>query len=112
MGQEFEHIAREAGVTFVPRVGPKYRELSEFPTVLLESGWAEASTELRDSEDARVWQLGSRKAVRVVLLAKFYPADRHNEVRFVLSISCVEPNGPFLHDHYVSEYASCLLLIT
>ncbi|PUU76807.1 hypothetical protein B9Z19DRAFT_1066343 [Tuber borchii] len=98
LGDEFKDTRKAADVTFVPRVGPNFSQVTDFPTVVLETGCAESSTQLR--EDARLWQLGSMKAVRVALLAKFYPADRYNQVRFVFSISRVKPGSPFLHDHY------------
>lgn len=95
---------KEADFTFVPRVGPNFNKLAEFPTVVLESGWAESSTRLR--EDVRLWQIGSNMAVRVVLQAKFFPADHNNAVRFVFLISRGNLNGGscLLPDYYVSEF--------
>jgi len=87
----------------VPRVGPNFKQLAEFPTVVLESGWAESSSRLR--EDARLWQIGSNMAVRVVLQAKFFLADHNNSVRFVFFIYRGNLNGgSCLPDYYVSEF--------
>lgn len=94
---------KEADVTFVPRVGRNFDKLAEFPTVVLESGWAESSTRLR--EDVKLWQIGSNMAVRVVLQAKFFPADHNNTVRFVFLVSRGNPNsGSCLPDYYVSDF--------
>ncbi|PWW78046.1 hypothetical protein C7212DRAFT_316298, partial [Tuber magnatum] len=76
---DYAGYLKEADVTFVPFVGPNWTEPAEFPSVVLESGWSESSTRLL--EDARLWQIGSQMAVRVVLLAKFYREDQNNCAR-------------------------------
>jgi len=83
--------------------------MAKFPTVVLESGWAESGTRLM--QDISLWQMGSRKAVRVVLLAKFHLADTNSRVRLVFYISRASPDSsPSLLDHYVSEYLGSLPL--
>jgi len=52
--------------------------------MVVEAGWDVSSIQLR--RDAHLWQMGSLFAVRVVILVKFYQADRNNHVRKV-------PNG-------------------
>ncbi|KAG0129703.1 hypothetical protein HOY82DRAFT_670912 [Tuber indicum] len=96
---DYEGCVKEADVTFVPFIGSNWTKPAKFPSVVLESGWSESNTELR--EDVRLWQMGSEMAVRVVLLAKFYPVDQSNRIRFVFSIFRCHPDGrPSLHDRY------------
>ena len=91
---------KEADFTFLPLAGPDGNQPPEFPTVVLESGWSESSTRLR--QDTRLWQMGSRMAVRVVLQAKFHLVDQTNRVRLDFWISRVHPDGrPSIHEHYV-----------
>ncbi|PUU76806.1 hypothetical protein B9Z19DRAFT_1066342 [Tuber borchii] len=96
---EFCGSVKEADITFVPRVGPYFNQLAEYPTVVLESGCAESSERL--TEDARMWQIGSNMGVRVVLQAKFFPADHNYGVRFVFLVSRANPKGgSCLPDYY------------
>ncbi|RPA93226.1 hypothetical protein L873DRAFT_78751 [Choiromyces venosus 120613-1] len=67
---EFAGSFKEADLTFLPCVGPERAQIAEYPSVVLESGWSESASRLQD--DAKLWQEGSGRAVRVVLQVKFY----------------------------------------
>ena len=90
-GAPFARAVKEADFTFIPMVGPGRTKGAKFPSVVLESGWSESATRLR--EDARLWQEGSAGAVRVVLQIKFYGRNRDNKICLVLFISRAHPNG-------------------
>jgi len=66
---QYSNRAKEADVTFLPRVGPHFEQTAEFPTVVLEAGWDESSTQLR--RDAHLWQMGSGIGCSIQLRNKF-----------------------------------------
>ena len=68
----------------MPRCTPNRPGDARFPSVVLEAGWTEPSERLL--ADARHWQVGSRKEVRVVLLLKVYPAAEGDALRAVFSV--------------------------
>ncbi|RPB04943.1 hypothetical protein L873DRAFT_1186548 [Choiromyces venosus 120613-1] len=88
---EYAGSVKEADLTFIPRVGPERAQKAAFPSVVLESGWSESAEQLQ--RDARLWQVGSGREVRVVLHAKFYQPNQQNQVRLVLSINRARPGG-------------------
>ncbi|RPB01587.1 hypothetical protein L873DRAFT_634173 [Choiromyces venosus 120613-1] len=106
---EYASSVKEADLTFIPRVGPERIRRAAFPSVVLESGWTESATDLR--RDARMWQEGSGRAVRVVLHAKFYRPNQEDEIRLDLSINRARPGGP---PTPIERYASlhCILVAT
>ncbi|RPA90968.1 hypothetical protein L873DRAFT_1820274 [Choiromyces venosus 120613-1] len=90
---------KEADLTFVPLVGPDWAKKAKFPSVVLESGWSESAVQL--VRDARLWQGGSGREVRVVLQVKFYRPDQQKQIRLVLSITRARPGG---HPTPVEDY--------
>ena len=84
----------------MPLVGPDWMAKAEYPSVVLESGWYESAKALE--RDARLWQLGSEGAVRVVLQVKFSRPDQENDpIRVRLSINRTAPPGDLAHvKHY------------
>ena len=56
-----------------------------FPSIILESGWA--STRPSPADERRLWHEGSGGRVRVVILVKLYRANAQNQVRATLEIS-------------------------
>ncbi|PUU82894.1 hypothetical protein B9Z19DRAFT_1119997 [Tuber borchii] len=83
---DYKQSVKEADLTFVPLVGPEWKNTAEYPSVVLESGWSESEAALK--RDVRLWQLGSEKAVRVILLVKFFA---ENPMRVQLSITRSSP---------------------
>jgi len=71
-------------MTFVPLVGPDWDRIAKYPSVVLESGWSESAAAL--ARDAHLWQMGSDRAARIVLLVKFFQPDRHNKIALRLTI--------------------------
>ena len=54
----------------MPLLGPDWTEERKFPSVILESGWSEPDKRL--ALDARLWQQGTKGAVRVVIQVKYF----------------------------------------
>ncbi|KAG0640495.1 hypothetical protein HOY80DRAFT_1068958, partial [Tuber brumale] len=54
----------------------------EFPTVVLECGWAESEAELL--RDLQLWQEGSAGAVRIVILFKVFRPSITNQIKATL----------------------------
>jgi len=71
-------------MTFVPLVGPDLERKAKYPSVVLESGWSASAAKL--ARDARLWQVGSERAVRMVILVKFFHPDMNNKVGVRLTI--------------------------
>ncbi|PUU82732.1 hypothetical protein B9Z19DRAFT_1120321 [Tuber borchii] len=80
---------KEPDLSFVP-VSPNGL-LRDFPSVILESGWASRGPDRVD--ECRLWHEGSGGRVRVVILVRLYRADAQNQVRVTLKISRTTPPG-------------------
>ncbi|CUS12289.1 unnamed protein product, partial [Tuber aestivum] len=63
----FAGSKKTADLSWSPRINDG--ELTEFPTIVLESGWSESQAQLE--RDSQLWFQGSAGAVKVVLLFKF-----------------------------------------
>ena len=68
--------------------GPDWDVKARFPSIVLETGWAEPAEKL--AQDARLWQKGSEGEVRVVLQVKFYKRA-HNRIGTRLWINRATP---------------------
>ncbi|RPB04241.1 hypothetical protein L873DRAFT_1459387 [Choiromyces venosus 120613-1] len=66
----FNGYTKEADLTIIPMLGPNWDQEALFPSVVLETGWAESAEKL--AEDVTLWQVGSGGQVRVVFQLKFY----------------------------------------
>lgn len=98
---------KEADFTVIPRIGPNRQRLAAFPSVVMETGRYESSARLQ--ADARLWQEGSKGAVRVVLQVKYYEVDCHN-MGVGLFISRTAPGGgPASQEHYASVFIYSML---
>jgi len=76
---------------FVPLVGLDWDRKAKYPSVVLESEWSESGATL--VRDARLWQVGSERAVRIVLLAKFFKPDTDNKIAVRLTIDRSFPDA-------------------
>jgi len=57
--------------------------MSEFPTIVLESGWSESQAQLQ--RDCQLWLEGTAGAVKVVILYKMDPPDRQNQIKATMT---------------------------
>ncbi|RPA98358.1 hypothetical protein L873DRAFT_1039310 [Choiromyces venosus 120613-1] len=82
---------KEPDFSFIPVDPTGLRR--EFPSVILESGWASTMPNLVD--DYRVWHQGSGKRVRVVILVKAwaYQLNTQNQVCATLEVSHTRPGA-------------------
>ena len=80
---------KEPDLSFVP-VSPNGL-LRDFPSIILESGWA--STGSGPADECRLWHEGSGGRVKVVILVKLYRANAGNQVRATLEISRIASPG-------------------
>lgn len=109
---DYAGCVKQPDMCFVPRVGPDWDVNADFPSVVLEVGYAESVARL--TEDGELWRKGSSHAVKVVLLVKF---RRHgqNSMGVVLSIGRAFPdlNGQTtLYQDYVSFSCIPILLLS
>ena len=74
---------KEPDLSFVP-FSPNGL-LRDFPSIILESGWA--STGPGPADECRIWHEGSGGCVKVVILVKLYRENAGNQVRATLEIS-------------------------
>ncbi|RPA98355.1 hypothetical protein L873DRAFT_1039087 [Choiromyces venosus 120613-1] len=86
---QYAGSVKEPDFSFIP-VDPNGLP-REFPSVILESGWASTIPDLVD--DCRVWHQGSGKCVRVVILVKTYKPNTQNQVRATLEVSHTRPGA-------------------
>jgi len=80
---------KEPDLAFVP-IGPNGLH-RDFPSVILESGWASTGPKLVD--DHFLWHEGSGWCVNVVILLKFRKVNLQNQVAVTLEISRTTPFG-------------------
>ncbi|KAG0130313.1 hypothetical protein HOY82DRAFT_670614 [Tuber indicum] len=80
---------KEPDFAFVP-LGP-HNMLRDFPSVVMESGWASPTTE--PANDRRIWHEGSGGRVMIVILVKLYKPTTGNRVRTTLEISHTSPGA-------------------
>ncbi|KAG0637832.1 hypothetical protein HOY80DRAFT_226334 [Tuber brumale] len=66
----------------------------DFPSVVLESGWASTAPDL--ARDRRLWHEGSGGRVMVVILVKLYRANAENQVCATLEISHTAPGDAII----------------
>ncbi|CUS08063.1 unnamed protein product [Tuber aestivum] len=85
----FAGSKKTADLSWSPRINDG--ELTEFPTIALESGWSESQAQLE--RDSQLWLQGSAGAVKVVLLFKFFRANIHNEIKATLTVSRFADNA-------------------
>jgi len=107
---DYTGSVKETDLAFVPHVSPDRAESALFSSIILESGWSESTTQLQ--QDARLWQVGSGRKVRVVLQVKL-KLGRISKNRFaVLSINCASPRGTSKPpEHYPRLFISSILRI-
>ncbi|KAG0640515.1 hypothetical protein HOY80DRAFT_1135923 [Tuber brumale] len=78
---DFEGSSKTPDLSYNPRINGIRRE---FPTVVLESGWAESEAQLL--RDLQFWQEGSAGAVRIVILFKMFRPSINNQVKATLKV--------------------------
>lgn len=71
--------------------GPRLDKKAPYPSVILELGWHKSAAV--SANDTRVWQVGSSKAVRVILLLNPF---RENPMRVQLSINRTSSAGALI----------------
>ncbi|KAG0636992.1 hypothetical protein HOY80DRAFT_908426 [Tuber brumale] len=76
---DFEGSSKTPDISFNPSINGILRE---FPTVVMESGWAESEAQLL--RDLQLWQEGSAGAVRIVILFKAFRPSITNQVKATL----------------------------
>ncbi|KAG0640508.1 hypothetical protein HOY80DRAFT_1135920 [Tuber brumale] len=76
---DFEGSSKTPDLSYNPSINGIMRE---FPTVVLESGWAESEAQLL--RDLQLWQEGSAGAVRIVILFKAFRPSITNQVKATL----------------------------
>ncbi|KAG0640517.1 hypothetical protein HOY80DRAFT_1068752 [Tuber brumale] len=76
---DFEGSSKTPDLSYNPRINGIRRE---FPTVVLESGWAESEAQLL--RDLQFWQEGSAGAVRIVILFKMFRPSINNQIKATL----------------------------
>ncbi|KAG0640491.1 hypothetical protein HOY80DRAFT_1021894 [Tuber brumale] len=77
----FEGSSKTPDLSCRPRIDGIRRE---FPTVVLESGWAES--EAQSLRDLQLWQEGSAGAVRIVIFFKMSRPSITNQIKATLKI--------------------------
>ncbi|KAG0634123.1 hypothetical protein HOY80DRAFT_1140931 [Tuber brumale] len=80
---------KEPDFAFIPLDVNRLRR--DFPSVVMESGWASSAAEL--FRIRRVWHEGSGGRVMVVILVKLYKPTSGNQVRATLEISHTSPGA-------------------
>ncbi|KAG0640529.1 hypothetical protein HOY80DRAFT_1068789 [Tuber brumale] len=78
---DFEGSSKTPDLSYNPRINGI---MTEFPTVVLESGWAESGVQLL--RDLQLWEEGSAGAVRIVILCKAFRPGITNEIKATLKI--------------------------
>ncbi|KAG0135871.1 hypothetical protein HOY82DRAFT_628693 [Tuber indicum] len=86
---EYIDSVKEPDFAFVPLLPNRSRR--DFPSVVLESGWASTLPEFVC--DRRLWHQGSGGRVMVVILVKLYRENLQNQVRATLQISHTTPGA-------------------
>jgi len=80
---------KEPDFCFIPRDLNGFRR--NFPSVVLESGWA--SSEPTVVDDRRLWHEGSEGDVRVVIFVKLDEPNAEKKIRATLAISHCTPGA-------------------
>ncbi|KAG0639557.1 hypothetical protein HOY80DRAFT_904825 [Tuber brumale] len=78
---DFEGSSKTPDLAFNPHVNGIMRE---FPTIVLESGWAESEAQLL--RDLQSWQEGSAGAVRIVIFLKMSRPSITNQIKATLKV--------------------------
>ncbi|KAG0635376.1 hypothetical protein HOY80DRAFT_1093753 [Tuber brumale] len=78
---DFEGSSKTPDLSYNPHINEIKRE---FPTIVLESGWAESEAQLL--RDLQLWQEGSAGAVRIVILFKMFRPSITNQIKATLKI--------------------------
>ncbi|PUU78303.1 hypothetical protein B9Z19DRAFT_1127014 [Tuber borchii] len=77
----FENCKKTPDLCYSPMVNGV---MTEFPTIVLESGWLETEAQLK--RDSQLWLQGSAGAVRVVFLFKLFHPNVRNEIKATLHV--------------------------